>query len=57
MNLLDFNANREKELFLLDIYSDRTIYGGNSETSLELSKAETGSEEEVYCKCNTYSNM
>ena len=41
MNLLDFNVNREKELFLLDIYSDRTIHGGNSETSLELAKTES----------------
>jgi len=35
LNLLDFSANKAKDLFLIDIYSDATIYGGVSETTLE----------------------
>ena len=47
--MLDFNTNRDKDLYLLDIYSDRTNYGGNSETHLELKKTDT-EPEEVFCK-------
>ena len=47
--MLDFNTNRDKDLYLLDIYSDRTNYGGNSETQLELKKTDT-EPEEVFCK-------
>ena len=36
MNLLDFSSNRAKDLFLLDIYSDRSQHGGISDTSLEI---------------------
>ena len=43
--MLDFNTNRDKDLYLLDIYSDRTNYGGNSETQLELKKTDTEPEE------------
>ena len=32
LNLLDFERNREKDLFLCDINSDRTMFGGESET-------------------------
>ena len=46
---MDFNTNRDKDLYLLDIYSDRTVHGGNSETHLELKR--TGTEpEEVFRK-------
>ena len=47
LNLLDFSANQDKDLFLIDIYSDRTEYGGVSETGLELRKSE-GEEGEAY---------
>jgi hypothetical protein len=39
LNLLDFSTNREKDIFLLDIYSDQSEMGGLSETSLVLGKA------------------
>lgn len=48
MNLLDFSVNRQKDLFLLDIYSDQTIYGGLSETSLEAS--EDPNTQQHFCK-------
>ena len=32
LNLLDFSLNKEKDLYLVDIYSDQTIFGGMSET-------------------------
>ena len=32
LNLLDFQRNNVKDLFLLDVYSDRSMYGGQSET-------------------------
>lgn len=35
LNLLDFTTSAERELYLIDIYSDQTIYGGLSETSLQ----------------------
>ena len=31
MNLLDFSRKAEKEIFMLDKYTDATIYGGLSE--------------------------
>lgn len=40
LNLLDFSTNREKDIFLLDIYSDQSEMGGLSETSLVLGKAQ-----------------
>lgn len=49
MNLLDFNANRDKDLFLIDINSDQTEFGGSSETTLELQK-EDDDKDEAYCK-------
>ena len=36
LNLLDFERNRETDLFLLDIDSDRTKFGGISETELAI---------------------
>ena len=36
LNLLDFERNREKDLFLCDINSDRTMFGGESETELSI---------------------
>lgn len=38
MNLLDFNANSDKDLFMLDEYSDRSEHGGLSETTLSIVK-------------------
>lgn len=38
LNLLDFTTNAQRELYLIDIYSDQTIYGGLSETSLETAQ-------------------
>ena len=32
LNLLDFERNKEKDLFLLDVNSDRSQFGGSSET-------------------------
>ena len=40
LNLLDFERNREKDLFLCDINSDRTMFGGESETELSIVKDE-----------------
>ena len=45
VNVLDFDTNRDKDLYLLDIYSDRTQHGGNSETHLELKKTNTDPEQ------------
>jgi len=39
LNLLDFNANNDKDLFMLDEYSDRSEYGGLSETTLSIKKS------------------
>lgn len=36
MNLLDFENNREKDLYLMDVNSDRSQYGGASETELTI---------------------
>jgi hypothetical protein len=36
MNLLDFDANNDKDLFLLDDFSDRSEFGGLSETTLSI---------------------
>ena len=40
LNLLDFERNREKDLFLCDINSDRTEFGGISETELSIMQDE-----------------
>ena len=40
LNLLDFERNRERDLFLCDINSDRTEFGGESETELSIMKDE-----------------
>jgi len=42
LNLLDFAHNREKDLFLLDINSDRTQHGGISETELSIMQDSQG---------------
>jgi len=34
INLLNFEANHIKDQFLLDIYSDKTQFGGSTETNL-----------------------
>jgi hypothetical protein len=39
---LDFDANHDKDLFLLDDYSDRSEFGGLSETSLSIVKKDNG---------------
>ena len=44
LNLLDFERNREKDLFLCDISSDRTEFGGYSETELSIMQEETSGE-------------
>ena len=36
LNLLDFERNREMDLFMLDVNSDRSQYGGVSETELSI---------------------
>jgi hypothetical protein len=43
LNLLDFNHNRERDLFMIDVYSDSTMYGGMTETDLEIQHREEGS--------------
>jgi hypothetical protein len=40
--LLDFDTNNDKDLFLLDDYSDRSEFGGLSETSLSIIKKPDG---------------
>ena len=47
LNLLDFNANNDKDLFMLDEYSDRSEYGGLSETTLSIMKSP---DDDFYCK-------
>ena len=42
LNLLDFDTNNDKDLFLLDDYSDRSEQGGLSETSLSIVKKDDG---------------
>ena len=46
LNLLDFSQNGARELFLCDIYSDQVLYGGLSETELEIMTEENHS----FCK-------
>ena len=36
LNLLDFERNREKDLFMIDVNSDRSEHGGVSETELSI---------------------
>lgn len=36
LNLLDFEKNREKDLFMMDVNSDRSKFGGTSETELTI---------------------
>ena len=48
LNLLDFERNREKDLFMLDVNSDRSKYGGVSET--ELSIMQDRVDGDTYCK-------
>lgn len=43
LNLLDFSQNGARELFLCDIYSDQVLYGGLSETELEIMKEDNQS--------------
>jgi hypothetical protein len=43
MNLLDFDANNDRDLFLLDDFSDRSEFGGLSQTSLTVVKNRTKS--------------
>lgn len=38
LNLLDFERNREKDLFMVDVSSDRSEYGGVSDTELAIVK-------------------
>lgn len=47
LNLLDFARNRDKDLFLLDVNSDRTEFGGISETELTIRKDNLG---DNFCK-------
>jgi len=47
LNLLDFDANNDKDLFMLDEYSDRSEYGGLSETTLSIMKSPN---DDFYCK-------
>lgn len=43
LNLLDFNNNRDRDLFMIDVYSDSTMYGGMTETNLVIQHREDGS--------------
>lgn len=36
LNLLDFERNQEKDLFLLDIFSDRSHFGGATKTEMTI---------------------
>ena len=47
LNLLDFERNREKDLFLLDVHSDRTRFGGVTQTELSIMQDSDG---DTYCK-------
>ena len=47
MNLLDFERNREKDLFMLDVNSDRSQFGGSSSTELAIMKDSDGN---TFCK-------
>ena len=47
LNLLDFERNREMDLFMLDVSSDRSEYGGTSETELSIMQDSDG---DTYCK-------
>ena len=38
INLLDFERNQEKDLFLVDVNSDRSQFGGITETELSIQK-------------------
>ena len=42
LNLLDFARNRDKDLFLLDVNSDRTNFGGISETEMTIMNDSNG---------------
>ena len=48
LNLLDFDRNREVDLFMLDVNSDRSEYGGVSETELAIMQDKKDSD--TYCK-------
>lgn len=47
LNLLDFERNREKDLFMLDVNSDRSEFGGVTETELSIMQDKQG---DTYCK-------
>ena len=49
LNLLDFERNREVDLFMIDVNSDRSEYGGVSET--ELSIMQDKKDGDTYRKC------
>jgi hypothetical protein len=36
VNLLDFSVEKERELYMLDIYSDQSQFGGLSKTELKI---------------------
>jgi hypothetical protein len=36
LNLLDFDRNRNKDLFLLDKFSDQTEFGGLTDSQLSI---------------------
>jgi hypothetical protein len=54
MNLLDFDANNDKDLFLLDDFSDRSEFGGLSETTLSIVKKPN---HEHCCKFNSTKSL
>lgn len=41
--MLDFNNTRDRDLFMIDVYSDSTMYGGMTETNLGIQNREDGS--------------
>ena len=49
LNLLDFERNRELDLFMIDVNSDRSEYGGVSET--ELAIMQDKKDGDTYRKC------
>ena len=54
MNLLDFDANNDKDLFLIDDFSDRSEFGGLSETTLSIVKKPN---QEHCCKFNSTKSL
>ena len=55
LNLLDFERNREVDLFMIDVNSDRSEYGGVSET--ELAIMQDKKDGDTYRKCILFPHL